>query len=135
MTAHIFISFARSDGREFAEHLEKDLQAAGFTTWLDNRDIGEYRDFTAELEQAIEQATVVIVCLTPAANSNSFVRREIQYALLSDKRIIPLRFADVRPPIHIINRTWIDFYVQSWDQSLDTLIQRLKLSSETFDAP
>ena len=96
MSGHVFISYARTDGRDYAEKLEAELQAAGFTTWRDTRNLDPHQDFTAEIEEGISEASRVVVCLTPdSKRSDSFVRREIQYAMLCEKRIIPLRFADI----------------------------------------
>ena len=112
------------------------LQAAGFTTWRDTRNLDPHQDFTAEIEQGISDAEQVVVCLTPDIKRNdSFVRREIQYALVSKKRIIPLRFVDVVPPIYIINLTWIDFYKLGWDQAFIDLRQRLEASDDAYDVP
>lgn len=134
MTAHVFISYARTDGRDYAAKLETALQAAGFRTWWDVRNLDPHQDFTGEIEQGISDAEQVVVCLTPdIKRSDSFVRREIQYALVSKKRIIPLRFADVVPPIHIINLTWIDFYTLGWDQAFIDLRQRLESTNDTYE--
>ena len=136
MTGHVFISYARADGRDYAAKLEIALQSAGFTTWRDTRNLDPHQDFTAEIEQGISDAERIVVCLTPDIKRNdSFVRREIQYALVSKKRIIPLRFADVVPPIHIINLTWIDFFKLGWDQAFVDLRQRLENTDDTYEVP
>jgi hypothetical protein len=85
MTAHVFISYARADPR-WADRLDEDLRRAGFSTWRDTRDIDPSQDFTGEIEAAIRSASHVVVCLTPSvrARGDSFVRREIAYALAQD---------------------------------------------------
>ena len=82
---HIFISYARADGH-WAARLDGYLQAHRFTTWRDTRDLDPYSDFTGALEQAIRAAVHVVVCLTPdVQRSDSFVRREIAFALAEDQ--------------------------------------------------
>src|SRR6266849_4997423 len=108
LKSNIFISYSRKDGRNYAEELENQLQAIGFRTWRDIRNIDPAQDFTSEIEIGIESATYVAVCITPdSKRSDSFVRREIQYALAIKKPIIPLRFVEIVPPISIINNQWI----------------------------
>ncbi len=131
MVGHIFISYARSDGREFAAKVDDDLQTLGFRTWRDTRSLNPHQDFTSEIEQGIIGAEKIVVCITPDIRRNdSFVRREIQYALLCNKPIIPLRFADILPPINIVNLTWVDVFKIGWAEALKELRQRLLILDE-----
>lgn len=124
--SHVFISYARSDGREYASRLYHGLMAHGFSGWLDTRNINPTQDFTAEIELAIENASHVAVCITPdSKRSDSFVRREIQYAQALRKPVIPLRFADVPPHVQLINNEWVDFF-RSWDTAFDRLCDILR---------
>lgn len=136
MTDHIFISYARQDGLAHAEKLDSELSRAGLQTWRDKRNLDPSQDFTAELEKAIEVARQVTVCLTPdTLRENSFVRREIQYALALHKPIVPLLFDDLVPPIHIINHTYIDFHKQAWEKSFIELLKRLRQSPADYHIP
>lgn len=121
MSGHIFLSYARKDGREHVEKLDRALTAHGFRTWRDLRDIDHTQDFTAEIEIGIEQASHVLVCVTPASKEkDGFVRREIQYGLALRKPVLPLRFVDVVPHVPIINNEWIDFF-DGWDGAFGRL--------------
>lgn len=123
---HIFISYARRDGRSAAEQLERDLSAAGHRVWWDKRSLDPDQDFTAELERAIDEAESVVCCVTPdTRRDDSFVRRELGYALALRKPIIPLIFQDTLPPIHIINVTRVDFTRQPWEIAMRELADRL----------
>ncbi len=118
---HIFISYSRNDGDEHAGKLESALKEHGFGVWRDIRNIDPTRDFTADIENGIENASHMVVCATPdIKRDNSFVRREIQYALLCEKPIIMARFADIKPPISIVNNTWVDF-LKDWKSALARL--------------
>ncbi|MBX3083046.1 MAG: TIR domain-containing protein [Anaerolineae bacterium] len=133
---HIFISYARHDGREQAEYLITKLKALDIPAWYDTRNLSPDQDFTAELEKAIEGASHVVVCVTPdTKRDDSYVRREISYACnkFVNKPIIPLMFAELAPQISIINLTYIDFVHQSWDTAFSELIQRLNRPSEAED--
>ncbi len=130
----VFISHARQDGRDYARRLYASLDGSGFHPWFDARDLDPHQDFTAELEQAIKASRAVAVIMTPdIERENSFVRREIQYALIRKKPIILLRLEDVVPPIHVINLSWIDF-LGKWDSGIAELYERLrKIRAGIFD--
>lgn len=126
MPDHIFLSYARKDGREHVEQLDRALAARGFQTWRDTRNIDHTQDFTAEIEIGIEQASHVLVCVTPASKEkDGFVRREIQYGLALGKPVIPLRFADIVPHVTIINNEWLDFFA-GWESAFERLCNLLQ---------
>src|SRR5215471_16354528 len=83
----IFISYARAE-KQYAERLEHDLEIEGIGTWRDTRNLDPFQDFTGEIEVNIKAASHVVVCLTRDVKerTDSFVRREIAYALAQDRR-------------------------------------------------
>lgn len=120
----VFVSYARIDGADASLRLYNDLQASGIGAWRDNR-INPTGDFTSEIEDAINNATHVVVVVTPdLKRHDSFVRLEIGYALTQKKPIIPLVFPGGHRPIVIINHTYISF--ADWDTGFALLLQRLK---------
>lgn len=126
----IFISYAWKDGTPYVERLENDLHKAGYVTWRDKRNLDEYQDFSGEIEDAIRHSAYVVTCITPyvEANKNSFVRREINYAVAKNKPIIPLIFPHATPITLINHLTWIAFYERDelrYEQGLHTLLERL----------
>lgn len=136
ISAHIFISYARQDGLFFAERLERDLEAQGMRIWRDKRNLNPNQDFSAELEKAIEASTHIVVCITADTKRNdSFVRREIGYALALQKPIIPLVMDGTLPPIHIFNITRIEFHHQAWDVAFTDLLTRLALPLTVYEQP
>ena len=122
---HVFISYARSDGSDAARHVLTELTRSEISAWMDVRDLDPYHDFTAELEDAIERATHMAVCITRASKrSDSFVRREIQYAINLHKPIVPLRFEDIPPHIQIDTIGIIDLFLD-WDSGFAEFLHRL----------
>jgi hypothetical protein len=95
-----------------AARLDRDLQAAGYSTWRDVRSIDPYQDFSGEIEAGIRSAEFVVVCSTPSVESNpvSFVRREILYAQQRQKPLIPLVFPNSYLPTLVNHPTWIPFF-------------------------
>lgn len=116
---HIFISYARKD-RKHAWAVKKFLEDAGFSTWIDQRDLNPAQDFSGEIETAIQQASHVVVCVSPdVGRPDSFVRREVAYALNEDEHrrarlmpgrlpIIPLLFPGGRMPVLLATWTYVD---------------------------
>jgi hypothetical protein len=107
----VFISYARADGSQHAQELERTLRLEGFATWRDARDLDLSADFTSEIENAIRSSVAVVLCLTPDTDRpDSFVRREIAFAGLANKPIIVARFADLAPPVSVVNNSCADFH-------------------------
>ena len=123
----VFLSYARQDGANAARRLAASLAEAGHAVWWDQRNLDPFRDFTAEIELAIEAAKVVLVAVTSGVRrADSFVRREIGYALALGKPIVPLIMDGTRPPIAVINLTYIDFCTQDWDTAIGELSARIR---------
>ncbi|MCD4687054.1 MAG: toll/interleukin-1 receptor domain-containing protein, partial [Anaerolineae bacterium] len=124
----VFISYARHDGCGAAERLDDVLPDHGFRTWRDVRGIDPAKDFTGELEQAIRASQYMVACITPdvVRRGDSFVRREIQYALMEQKPVIVARFVDVTPPIHVVNNSYVDFFGCAWDVAQSELVTQLR---------
>lgn len=134
---NVFISYAREDGREYADRLYRAFNERGISAWRDERNINPYQDFSGEIEKAIEESTHVVACLTPsiARRKDSFVRREIIYAQGWEKPITPLvmpGFDKKHIPTLINHLTWLDF--QEFDEDFSFLLQRLEKADE-FLAP
>ena len=122
----VFLSYARGDGSLHARELERALRLEGFTTWRDARDIDLTADFTSEIENAIRSSLAVVLCVTPGIDRpDSFVKREIAFARLASRPIIVARFADIPPPLSVINNTYVDFHV-SKDIALGQLLRFLR---------
>jgi len=125
---NVFISYAREDGREYADRLYRAFNERGISAWRDERNINPYQDFSGEIEKAIEESTHVVACLTPsiAQRKDSFVRREILYAQGWEKPITPLLmpgFDKRHIPTLINHLTWMEF--QEFGADFPTLLQRL----------
>ena len=92
------------------------------------RNLDPSQDFTAKIEDAIEAASHVAVCVTDGSKrDDSYVQREIVYAqsLPDPKPIVPLRFARIVPHIPIVTLSFIDFF-RDWSAGLDELLGRLE---------
>lgn len=90
----IFISYRRSEGQDIARMMKESLERKGYRVFLD---MDELQDgvFDQRILDAIQSAPIFIILLTAHAldrcqNEQDWVRQEIEYALFSNKHIIPI---------------------------------------------
>jgi len=126
MAASVFISYARKDGSEHAERLQRDLEARGHRVWRDVRDIDHSIAFMVDLQRAIDaHAYLVLLVSADVLRPNSFVHNETAYADNHGKTILVARIEDVEPPLNVYARTWINFF-SGYDHAFQRLCQALE---------
>ena len=85
----IFISYSRSDGRDFAETFEQRLEAEGIHAWRDLKNMGA-GDIRPQVLRAIEDATQLVLILSRRALESAWIKREWSHARLHGKRVSPV---------------------------------------------
>src|SRR4051794_13035125 len=86
----IFISYARSDGRTFAEAFEARLAAEGLHSWRDIKDMGS-GNILSQVERAIEAADHLVLILSRRALVSDWIKREWSHARMAGKMVSPVR--------------------------------------------
>ena len=87
----IFVSYARSDGNEFAKELRRRLQDEhGFPLWQDLADMEGGRDWWLQITEAIDRTEYLVLVMTPRSLASPVVRREWRYARQQGKCVIPV---------------------------------------------
>ncbi|MEI8191743.1 MAG: toll/interleukin-1 receptor domain-containing protein, partial [candidate division NC10 bacterium] len=111
----VFISYARGDAAEWAVKLARVLREHGFQPWLDTErgveksGIPIGTDFDIRLEMGIEGSQLLVALLSPSSlRQESFCRNELLFALSQKVPIVPVRVAEVTPPIQIIALNYLD---------------------------
>ncbi len=94
--ASIFLSYARAD-LACAERLARVLEQARHEVWWD-RHIGTGREFSAEIEAALEKADIVLVAWSKNAAKSPWVRDEAAIGRDSG-RLLPVLIDGGQPPI------------------------------------
>src|SRR5690606_18679775 len=117
-----FISYASSDGRDFARKLHDDLEKAGFNVWLDVHDIQGGEDWNGAIDRALQAAWAVCVVLTPGAVASIQVQSEWNDALERHLPIIPLFVQNCTVPRVLKVFNWYDFR-ETYTQGLAGLRQ------------
>jgi len=106
----IFISYGRNDTLELAQKIASWLREQGHEPWLDvENGIPPSKPFDVRIEVGIKESTLVLALLSPwSVRPEGFCRNEILYAQAHKINILPVRIADVTPPIQIISLNYLD---------------------------
>lgn len=130
----IFVSYARSD-QEFVTELVNALTERGRKeVWVDLERIPPTAEWLTEIFQAIESADNALFVLSPAFLTSEICAMELQHALSSGKRLIPVVHAEVEPasvPEPLRARNWL--YWREQDNFDDAVTRTLDAIEMDFD--
>jgi tetratricopeptide (TPR) repeat protein len=132
-TWDVFLSYAYRDGAAAAGRLYTDLSARGLRVWWDKGGgIAYGQAFDVAIQEGIRHARHYVILYTPAATERkeSFVLKELAYALELKKQPIPLMISDCVPPVQIITANYIDGRI-SYARALETLVLALTNEART----
>lgn len=136
---NVFLCHAKEDKPTIRE-LYRQLTAEGWMdVWLDEEKLLPGQEWDIEIEKAVEQADVVIVCLsTRSVNKEGYVQKEIRFVLnIADEKpegtifVVPLRLDDCQIPRRIRAWQYVDYFPKTnrkW--AFQRLLESLKLRAE-----
>lgn len=128
----IFLCHSSSDKskvRALYQRLEKD----GFNPWLDEENLIPGQEWQTEIQRAVRDSDVVIICLSNNSISKSgYVQKEIKYALdIADEKtegtifLIPLKLEECRVPERLGTWQWVNYFEETgYDRLLMALQAR-----------
>lgn len=122
--SHVFISYQSENG-DFAAELTRQLEDAGFQVWADNERLRAGDQWREAIDQALKDAFVVIVILTPSAKTSEQIKYEWIYALGAGADVIPvvLETTDLHPRLEKLERLeFVNEAAPSWGK----LIRRVQ---------
>ena len=133
---HIFISYARKDGRELALRLRGDLIERGHDVWLDTAEIEGGASWSNAIEAAIDRCDVALALLSTGSYHSEICRAEQLRSLRKGKRVIPLLVqSNSERPLHLEHLNYRDFSDASqYATALQTLLGDIG-SGETRPLP
>ena len=120
--ADVFISYAREDG-DFVRKLHQQLSACGREVWVDWEGIAPSAKWQEEIEQAIDAADALLFVLSPTSLASEVCAQELEHALASHKRIVPVVADDVvasSVPSALAKLNWI--FAREQDDSESAVI-------------
>ncbi|MBZ0285454.1 MAG: tetratricopeptide repeat protein [Anaerolineae bacterium] len=133
MPEHIFISYARADGKDFAGKLHDQLEIDGFTAWLDIRDIQPGNHWDDEIDKGIRECWALIFVMTPGSIESEVCHDEWTRALSFKKAVLPLKltdFDDTEIPFRLARRQYLKF-----DGEFDPAMARLRQRLQHMQSP
>ena len=107
--ASLFISYSRKD-IEAARKLTEAFKGQDLDFWIDWEGIPPTVDWWKEIEKGIEEADIFLFLLSPDSCKSSVCQREIEHAIKSGKRLIPIVVRDVKAeesPAELRHLNWI----------------------------
>ena len=87
----VFISYARSDGEEFARDLRKRLEEKKIPLWQDRVGMEGGRDWWLQITEALEQVEYMVILMTPNTLRSEIVRKEWRYARQQGVGVYPVK--------------------------------------------
>jgi hypothetical protein len=87
----VFISYARSDGEEFANALRQRLEAEEIPLWQDRVGMEGGRDWWLQITAALDQVEFMALVITPNALKSNTVQKEWRYARQQGVCVYPIK--------------------------------------------
>jgi hypothetical protein len=138
----VFVSYTGVD-EAWAEWIAWQLQQAGYSVFVQawEWDILPGQDFVHEMHHVSQRARRTMPVLSPAyLSSSAFGEAEWRVAFAADpggeeRRLVPVRVADCRPPALLATRTYIDLVGLGQVEARNVLLAGLKESGRPEDEP
>src|SRR5919206_2972064 len=90
----VFISYARSDGEEFAVRLRERLETEGVRLWQDRVALEGGRDWWLQITEALDRVEFMVLVMTPNALRSETVKKEWRYARQQGVCVYPVKGAE-----------------------------------------
>jgi hypothetical protein len=136
---HVFLCHASLDKPIVRELYQRLLAEDWIDPWLDEEKLLPGQDWDMEIENAVEAADVVVVCLSnTSVSKEGYVQRELKFVLdiaLEKPEgtifIIPLRLDDCDLPRHLRAWQYVDYFpADRRDWAIQRLMKSLKIRHE-----
>ena len=98
----VFISHSNQDNDDTL-FIADSLRRAGYGVWVDFENMRGGAAWLCEIEAGIQRCDAVLLALSAASRTSSWVERECLYAFQLKKPVIAALIADVLIPLHLIN--------------------------------
>src|SRR2546421_3267688 len=93
LAPRVFLSYARSDGEQFAAQLRIRLEAEHIPLWQDRVGMEGGRDWWQQITEALDKVEFMVLVMTPAAMQSETVRKEWRYARQQGVCVYPVKGA------------------------------------------
>ncbi|MBN8635339.1 MAG: TIR domain-containing protein [Anaerolineae bacterium] len=97
----VFISYSRSDWPTYVQTLVAELRQNGIDTWVDQHLIEGGDDWLDRINQALEDCTAMVLCVSPQALASKWVKMEYRYFIDENKLIVPILLEETKLPVEL----------------------------------
>lgn len=125
----VFLAYSHFD-KDNVRTVYRELQGAGFHTWLDEQKLVPGQIWHQEVDRAIRSTDVVLLLLSSKTDlARGFVAKEIEAAtrLASQSKgpvVIPVRLDQMEPPQLLRKTQWVDYFAPDGLARLIEAIER-----------
>ncbi len=124
----IFFTYSHED-KEFVDRLAYQLVERRAWVWIDRWELKVGDSFVERVQAAIQEATAVIVVLSPASVASNWVKRELASVIYKEVEnqlslVIPILVRDCEIPVFLKGRLYADFR-KNFDEGLHVLLPAL----------
>jgi hypothetical protein len=124
----VFVSYSRKD-KAFVQQLHEALVAQKRDVWIDWEDIPATADWWNEIKGGIDASNNVLFVISPDSAESKVCQDEINYAVSSNKRIIPILLRTVagNQGLHpsVTSHNWVIFEGADFYQAYATLAKAM----------
>jgi len=129
---HVMISY-NSQSRPICLDIKRDLESRGLKVWIDVESI--QGSSLESMARAVEEAFVVLVCMSERYKQSSNCRAEAEYAFQLGKPVVPLIMQKGYRPdgwlgMILGSKIFVDFFKYERDECL----QRLRKELEPYES-
>src|SRR6266566_1855743 len=93
ITPRVFLSYARTDGEQFATQLRQRLEAEHIPRWQDRVGMEGGKDWWQQITEALDKVEFMVLVMTPATMQSETVRKEWRYARQQGACVYPVKGA------------------------------------------
>ncbi|MBD3342744.1 MAG: TIR domain-containing protein [Candidatus Lokiarchaeota archaeon] len=130
---NIYVSYSRKDN-DFVQKIISDLQATNYDVFYDSM-ITPGDSWVESLSDAIEDADVILVVLSPQYGNSQWAQKELEMSMVREDEqqafVIPLLIEQCEPPLLLFDKQIIDF-TSSYEHGLNKLLKTLSTFSATI---
>jgi hypothetical protein len=125
----VFLSHSSKDNA-FVLRLREDLEARGFSTWVDAHDLHGGDSLPRKIAEGIARSSAMIVVLSQDALTSKWLAYELQIALVrmveGQLAVIPAVLEEVKRPVEISALLYADFHGRPYDEAVKTIVTALE---------
>src|SRR6266496_245789 len=137
----VFLSYARSDGEQFATQLRQRLEAEHIPLWQDRVGMEGGKDWWLQITEALDVVEFLVLVMTPAAMLSETVRKEWRYARQQGVCVYPVKgvpdldFASLPHWMRSAHFYDLDYEWQKLINDLNTRCQQTRVPFMVEDLP